>query len=164
VTAVQVAQVYATIANRGVRVPPTVVKAHIGPNGRRTPTPRRHAHRVVSERTATQLSNMMQAVTTKQGTAPAAQIDGYRVAGKTGTANRPDGHGGYSGYTASFVGFAPAGDPQLLVEVVVQKPKHGIYGGTVAAPVFHDVMAFALQQRHIAPTNAPPPKVTLEAG
>jgi cell division protein FtsI (penicillin-binding protein 3) len=164
VTALQVAQVYATIANGGVRVPPTIVKAHLGPHGRRTPTARPEATRVVSRSTARALADMMEAVTTEQGTAPAAQIDGYRVAGKTGTANRPDGHGHYSGYTSSFVGFAPAGDPQLLVEVVVQKPRNGIYGGTVAAPVFHDVMAYCLAHQHIAPTGAPAPKLALKAG
>jgi cell division protein FtsI (penicillin-binding protein 3) len=164
VTALQEAQVFATVANGGVQVPPRIVKAHIGPHGRRMPMPPRSPKRVVSKHTAHQLSDMMQAVTTKQGTAPAARIAGYRVAGKTGTANRPDGHGGYSGYTASFIGFAPASDPQLLAEVVVQKPRHGIYGGDVAAPVFHDVMSYALQRWHIAPTNVPPPKLALKAG
>ncbi len=164
VTALQVAQVYATIANGGVRVPPRIVRATIGPHGRRAPAARPAGTRVIGKRTARALADMMEAVTTKEGTAPAAQIAGYRVAGKTGTANRPDGHGGYSGYTSSFVGFAPAGDPALLCEVVVQKPKHGIYGGTVAAPVFHDVMSFALQSRHVAPTTAAPPKLKLDAG
>jgi cell division protein FtsI (penicillin-binding protein 3) len=105
---------------------------------------------------------MLEAVTTNEGTAPAARIPGYRVAGKTGTSQRVDpACGCYRGYTASFVGFAPADNPQLLVEVVLQAPRRGHYGGAIAAPVFHDVMSFALQSRHIAPTGTKPPKLRL---
>jgi len=103
----------------------------------------------------------MEAVTSNEGTAPAARIPGYRIAGKTGTASRPNGHGGYSGYTATFVGMAPADNPKLVCEVVLQRPVHGYYGGTVAAPVFHTVMSFALQTMGIAPTFTKPPKATL---
>jgi cell division protein FtsI (penicillin-binding protein 3) len=106
---------------------------------------------------------MLEAVTTTEGTAPLARIPGYRIAGKTGTANRPNGHGGYggSGYTASFVGFAPADDPKLLVEVVLQNPRSGHFGGLVAAPVFHNVMSFALQSLKIPPTGTRPPHAKL---
>ena len=161
VTALQVASVYATIANDGVRVPPTLVAGTTDASGHYTAAPRPDAKRVVSPKTAQQIRDMLEAVTSDQGTAPAARIDGYRVAGKTGTANRPNGHGGYSGYTASFVGFAPADQPQLVVEAVLQNPVHGHFGGEVAAPVFHDVMGFALQARHIAPTGTTPPVVRL---
>ena len=103
---------------------------------------------------------MLEAVTTNEGTAPLARIPGYRIAGKTGTANRPNKNGGYSGYTSSFVGFGPADKPQLLVEVVLQNPRSGHFGGLVAAPVFHRVMSFALQTLKIPPTGTRPPKVT----
>ena len=103
---------------------------------------------------------MLEAVTSNEGTAPAARIPGYRIAGKTGTAQRSvNGH--YSGYTASFVGFAPADRPQLLVEVVIQNPRRGHFGGVVSAPVFHDVMSFALQSLGIAPTGTRPPRARL---
>ncbi len=72
---------------------------------------------------------------------------------QTGTAMRPDGHGGYAGYVSSFVGFAPADDPQLLVSVVLDDPKNGHFGGQVAAPVFRQVMEFALQTQRIPPTG-----------
>ena len=163
VTALQVASVYATIANGGVRVTPNLIAGRIDPNGSFSPAPPPEQHRVISVRVAHELSDMLEAVTTNEGTAPLARIPGYRIAGKTGTANRPNGHGGYSGagYTSSFVGFAPADDPKLLVEVVLQNPRHGYFGGLVAAPVFHDVMSFALQSLKVAPTGTKPPRAKL---
>ena len=91
---------------------------------------------MISVKVATELRNMLESVTTDEGTAPAARIAGYRVAGKTGTANRYNGHGGYSGagYTATFVGMVPADNPQLVCEVVLDRPLHNHYGGAVAAP------------------------------
>jgi len=161
VTALQVASVYATIANRGVRVTPNLVLGTTDAEGHLHPAPPPAKRRVISAKVAHELSDMLEAVTTDQGTAPAARIDGYRIAGKTGTAQRPNGTGGYAGYTASFVGFAPADKPKLLVEVVLQNPRRGHFGGVVAAPVFHDVMAFALQTLGIAPTATVPPKARL---
>jgi cell division protein FtsI (penicillin-binding protein 3) len=163
VTALQVASVYATIANGGVRVTPNLVAARIQPDGTRKPMPAPSQRRVISAKVAHQLSDMLEAVTTTEGTAPLARIPGYRIAGKTGTANRPNGHGGYggSGYTSSFVGFAPADDPKLLVEVVLQNPRLGHFGGLVAAPVFHNVMSFALQTLRIPPTGTKPPHAKL---
>jgi cell division protein FtsI (penicillin-binding protein 3) len=162
VTALQVASVYATVANNGIRVPPRIVQATVDPSGDVHPAPAPPVHRVISPQVAQQLRTMLEAVTTNEGTAPAARIPGYRVAGKTGTSQRVDpACGCYRGYTASFVGFAPADNPQLLVEVVLQAPRRGHYGGAIAAPVFHDVMSFALQSRHIAPTGTKPPKLRL---
>jgi cell division protein FtsI (penicillin-binding protein 3) len=163
VTALQVASVYATIANRGVRVTPNLVAARIQPDGTRTPVAAPAKRRVISAKVAHQLSDMLEAVTTNEGTAPLARIPGYRIAGKTGTANRPNGHGGYggAGYTSSFVGFAPADNPKLLVEVVLQNPRLGHFGGLVAAPVFHNVMSFALQTLMIPPTGTKPPRAKL---
>jgi cell division protein FtsI (penicillin-binding protein 3) len=88
---------------------------------------------------------------------------GDRIAGKTGTADRYDSRvGGYSGKTASFVGFAPADDPEIVVSVTLQRPIKGYYGGVVAAPVFHDVMTYALQALQIPPTGGKAPRVRLE--
>ena len=104
-------------------------------------------------------------MTNEGGTAAdTAAIDGYRVAGKTGTAQRA-GNGGYNnGYTASFVGFAPADQPRLVVSVSIQNPRKGYYGGAVAGPVFRDVMSFALRSQGVPPTGAPSPKLRLRAG
>jgi len=160
VTAMQVASVYATIANKGVRVAPSIVSATIDGDGKRHPVAPATPRRVISANVAHELSDMLEAVTSNEGTAPAARIPGYRIAGKTGTAQRSvNGH--YSGYTASFVGFAPADKPQLLVEVVMQNPRQGHFGGVVSAPVFHDVMSFALQSLGIVPTGTRPPKARL---
>ncbi|MFL6238089.1 MAG: peptidoglycan D,D-transpeptidase FtsI family protein [Actinomycetes bacterium] len=162
VTAVQVASVYATVANDGVRVPPRIVKGTVDPTGQFRAALAPRPHRVISPGVAKQLRTMLEAVTTNDGTAPAARIPGYRVAGKTGTSQRVDPTCGcYRGYTASFVGFAPADKPQLLVEVVLQAPRRGHFGGLIAAPVFHDVMSFALQSRHVAPTGTKSPKLRL---
>jgi len=160
VTALQVASVYATIANGGMRVTPNLVAGTVDASGHTHRAPAPGKRRVVSATVAHELSDMLESVTSNEGTAPAARIPGYRIAGKTGTAQRSS-NGRYSGYTASFVGFAPADKPQLLVEVVVQNPRKGHFGGTVSAPVFHDVMAFALQTLGIPPTGTRPPKARL---
>ncbi|QKG26647.1 peptidoglycan D,D-transpeptidase FtsI family protein [Actinomadura verrucosospora] len=165
VNAVQMASVYATIANGGVRVAPNLVAGTVEPNGKFAPAPAPQRRQVVSQGTARQISDMLEGVTTPDGTAPKAQIKGYRVAGKTGTAQRFDaGCGCYKGYTASFAGFAPADDPRLVVQVVLQDPKRGShYGGDVAAPVFRDVMSFALQSEKIPPTGSKPPIIKIYA-
>jgi cell division protein FtsI (penicillin-binding protein 3) len=162
VTAMQVASVYSTIADDGIRVNPNIVEGTVaGTVFHPAPVPTRR--RVISVKVATELRNMLESVTSNEGTAPAARIAGYRVAGKTGTANRYNGHGGYSGagYTATFVGMVPADNPQLVCEVVLDRPLHNHYGGAVAAPIFHDVMSFALRTLKIAPTFTKPPKATL---
>jgi cell division protein FtsI (penicillin-binding protein 3) len=162
ITALQMASVYATVANDGVRVPPRIVHGTRDGSGDLQAAPPPVAHRVLSVAVAHQLRAMLEAATTNEGTAPAARIPGYRVAGKTGTSQRVDpACGCYRGYTASFVGFAPADNPQLLVQVVLQAPRHGHFGGQIAAPVFHDVMSFALQAKHVAPTGTRPPTVKL---
>ena len=107
------------------------------------------------------MSQMLEMVTSQGGTAPNAAIPGYRVAGKTGTAQRAV-NGGYAGYTASFVGFAPADKPQVLVEVVLSNPKTQHFGAQVAGPVFKSVMQFALASLRIAPTGTPAPNLPLD--
>lgn len=162
VNALQVASVYATIANGGVRVTPSLVKGVMADDGTLRPAAAPTQTRVVKPETAQQVERMLEAVTTNQGTAPEARIPGYRVAGKTGTAQRVDSSCGcYRGYTASFVGFAPADNPQLVTLVVLDNPIRGYYGGSVAAPVFKDVMSFALESLKIPPTGTAPPVVKL---
>jgi len=152
-TALQATSVFATIANDGVRVTPNVVAGYFDPSGNFTPSKPSSTTRVVSAATATQMRLMMESVVGPDGTAPEAAIPGYRVAGKTGTAMRANGTGGYSGYTASFIGFAPADAPRYVVSVVVQAPQGQHFGGIIAGPVFKKVMSFVLQSKHIAPTS-----------
>jgi cell division protein FtsI (penicillin-binding protein 3) len=163
VTAMQVASVYSTIANDGVRVTPSIVAGTTDGAHHYRPAPAPSRQRVISPHVSKELRNMLEAVTTDEGTAPAARIAGYRVAGKTGTANRYNGHGGYTGagYTATFAGMVPADNPKLVAVVVLDRPLHNYYGGAVAAPVFHDVMSFALQTMGIAPTFTKPPKAKI---
>ena len=131
VTALQATSVFATIANNGVRVTPNVVAGYFDPSGNFTPSKPASTTTVVSPATASQMRLMMESVVGKDGTAPEAAIPGYRVAGKTGTAMRANGKGGYSGYTASFIGFAPADAPRYVVSVVVQAPQGQHFGGVV---------------------------------
>jgi len=162
--AVQATSVYATIANNGLRVEPTLVAGTTAPDGTFTSSPAPDKIRVVSAQTARTVRSMLESVVSDQGTAPRAKIAGYRVAGKTGTANRIDpACGCYRGYTASFIGFAPADHPQLVVSVVLQNPRHGHFGGTLAAPVFKAVMSFALQTLDIPPTGSVAPRMRLWA-
>jgi cell division protein FtsI (penicillin-binding protein 3) len=167
VNALQMASVYATIANDGVRVKPSLIAGTTGEDGAFTPSPRQQSKQVISPETAKQIRDMLEGVISKEGTAPKARIHGYRVAGKTGTAEMVNPSSGlYDGtrYTSSFTGFAPADDPQLVVQVVLQEPKKGShYGGDSAAPVFRDVMGFALQSRKIPPTGSEPPTVKIRA-
>jgi cell division protein FtsI (penicillin-binding protein 3) len=117
---------------------------------------------VISSDTAAQMRHMLENVVGDEGTAARAEIPGYRVAGKTGTAQAPDSACGcYRGYTASFIGMAPADHPRLVVAVVLQRPVNGHFGGTVAAPVFQRVMTYALAARGIPPTGTRPPAVPL---
>ncbi|MEJ5944481.1 penicillin-binding protein 2 [Pseudokineococcus basanitobsidens] len=154
VNALQAAEVYATIANDGVRIPPRLVAGTVDPDGTEHEAAPAAGVRAVSEETAQQVSTMLEGVVA-EGTGDAAAIDGYRVAGKTGTAEAPDASGGYSGYTSSFIGYAPADDPQVVVAVIVQRPQNGFYGGQVAAPVFKDVMTYALTSRGVPPSTEP---------
>ncbi len=163
VTAIQAASVFQTIANGGVRVPPRLVDAVEDGSGTMEQTEQPDSVRVVSDKTAAAVSQMLEGVVSEDGTAPKAKIDGYRVAGKTGTADRINPKtGSYSGggKTGSFIGYAPADDPQLVVAVILQKPVRGYAGGVVAAPVFHDVMTYALQDLGIPPTGTRPPTLT----
>jgi cell division protein FtsI/penicillin-binding protein 2 len=149
VTPMQMATAYSAIANGGVLRPARVVKAI---DGRSTPLPR--GRRVISEKTSDALRDMLKGVFAPGGTAVEATVPGYELAGKTGTANKVDAETGlYSeeNYVASFVGFAPAERPRLLISVMVDEPNGAIYGGEVAAPAFQKIASFALNYLRIPP-------------
>ncbi|MGW3250734.1 peptidoglycan D,D-transpeptidase FtsI family protein [Streptomyces fungicidicus] len=159
INAMQAASVYSTIANGGVRVEPTLVRGSKGPDGRFTPAPEPERTRVVSEKTAKTLSRMLESVVDdEEGTGTKARIPGYRVAGKTGTANRVDpATGKYHGYTSSFAGFAPADKPRITVYCAIQNATEGSYfGGQICGPVYKQVMEFALKTLQVPPTGAAP--------
>jgi cell division protein FtsI (penicillin-binding protein 3) len=151
VNALQAASVFATIANGGVRVPPHMVAGYTDQDGTFQEKPAPEATRVVSEQTAASVLSMMESVV-DDGTGGNAAIPGYRVAGKTGTAQRFNP----SGYTSSFIGVAPVDDPQVVTAVILHNPRTSTYGGTVAAPVFADVTGYALRQLGIAPSGTAP--------
>ena len=153
VTAMQATSVFATIANNGIRVTPTVVAGISDAAGRYTPANKQKSVRVISADTALKMRLMMESVVSPSGTAPTAAIPGYRVAGKTGTAQRVDDSCGcYRGYTASFIGFAPADKPEFVISVTIQDPKGLHWGGYLGGPVFNKVMSFVLKDQHIPPT------------
>ncbi len=165
VTALQVAAAYATIADGGVHVTPRIIEGTLDGHGTLSRSPAGPARRVVSTQTATTMSQLLEQVTTTNGTAPLASIPGYRVAGKTGTAARVDPKTGkYAGYVASFVGFAPADKPSLVVLVSLDNPTSSIFGGSVAAPTFAKIMSFALARLRVPPTGTPPVVYPLSVG
>ena len=143
VTPLQMAAGYSALANGGVLHEPTVIAGEAD-----------EGRRVVSERTAKQVTSMLEGVLAAGGTAEEASIPGYVLAGKTGTAEKPDPEtGGYSDtrFFSSFIGFAPAKNPRLMVAVMVDEPQGMYYGGEVAAPAFERIMEFALPYLRIPP-------------
>jgi cell division protein FtsI (penicillin-binding protein 3) len=149
VTPVQMAAAYASVANGGVWTTPHLVD-HVAGGGQ----PRVVRRRLVSRRVAGELMSMLQNVVA-EGTGTLAAVPGYRVAGKTGTAAKPDGLGGYSTsrYVASFVGVVPASDPRLVILVAVDEPQGAIWGGVVAAPAFQEIARFDLQYLAVPPDD-----------
>jgi len=147
VTPVQMAAAYAAIANKGIWSRPHLVD-HVAGGGR----PSLHRHRMVSKRVAAEVMAMLKDVVA-EGTGQFAAIPGYQVAGKTGTAQKPDSHGGYATdrYVASFVGIVPASRPRLVVLVTVDEPQGAIWGGVVAAPAFQQLARFDLQYLEVSP-------------
>jgi cell division protein FtsI (penicillin-binding protein 3) len=166
VTTLQMASIYQAIANDGVRVEPRIVGSVTRPDGRVSETPSPEGTRVISEATAEKMAYMLEAVVGPGGTAPLGEIEGFRVAGKTGTAQRANPEcncydGG--GYVTTFVGFAPADDPQYVVAVDLERPTSDAEGGQVAAPVFADILRYALTADGIVPSGTPRPDFVLEA-
>lgn len=149
VTPIQMATAYAAIANGGVLRPPHIVK-QVGDE----PVNEPRGERIITSKTAASLRKMLEGVVGPGGTASEAAIPGYDLAGKTGTAQKIDPQTGeYSknNYVASFIGFAPANKPKLLVAVMVDEPRGGYYGGVVAAPAFQEILNFALPYMRIPP-------------
>jgi cell division protein FtsI (penicillin-binding protein 3) len=156
VSLLQLATAYGTLANDGEAVSPRLVRGTVGDDGRLTPSAAPSTERIVSAATARQVQQMLElAVSGEHGTGARAAVEGYRVAGKTGTARKPSADArGYSGeYIATFVGFAPVEDPRIVVAVMVDEPRP-FYGGLVAAPVFSQVMEAALIARQVPPDHA----------
>jgi cell division protein FtsI/penicillin-binding protein 2 len=151
VTPVQMAAAYAAIANRGVWSRPHLVD-HVAGGAR----PSLNRRRLVSPQIANQLMMMLKDVVA-EGTGQYAAMPGYQVAGKTGTAQKPDSHGGYATgrYVASFVGIVPASRPRFVILVAVDEPHGAIWGGTVAAPAFQQIARFDLQYLEVPPDAAP---------
>jgi cell division protein FtsI (penicillin-binding protein 3) len=157
VTPIQMASVYAAVANDGVWVQPHLVD-RVGGHAPFTPKRRRIMSPGVDRQVKAMLSGVVQG-----GTGTGAAIPGYTVAGKTGTAQKPDGKGGYSSYNfvASFVGMVPASKPRLVVIVEVDEPRGAIWGGVVAAPAFQAIAKFDLQYLAVPPDA---PRTALSAG
>ena len=163
VTALQVASIYSTIANNGVRLTPQILAGTTNNEGVYTPADSPSATRVVSAKTARTIREMLESVVSADGTAPAAQIPGYRVAGKTGTAQFSGGNRrGYSGYTASFVGMAPAENPALVVAVMIHTPGGLHFGSLLSGPVFREVMMYSLAHRKVPPSSQKRPKIPVK--
>jgi cell division protein FtsI (penicillin-binding protein 3) len=165
-TALQMAGMYQAVANDGVRIPPRIVDATIGPDGARTPTAQPESVRVVSPETAKQLRTMLMAVTQKahgqQGTGYAAEVPGYQVAGKTGTAQQIDPRCGCyasSTYWITFAGMFPQQDPRYVIAIMLDAPQ----GGTSAAPLFHDMASYIAQKDALPVSPDPTPIQTLVA-
>ena len=160
VNAVQATSVFATIANDGVRMLPRLISGYSNSEGVYEPSRVDEGVRVVSPETAKTVREMLEVVVSADGTARNLQIPGYRVGGKTGTANRyNEATGGYSGYTSSFIGMAPAEKPALVMSVSIHNPKTSTYGSVVAGPVFKDVMTYALAYKKVPPSTTKPPKL-----
>jgi cell division protein FtsI (penicillin-binding protein 3) len=155
-----------TVANGGELITPSLVKGRaVTSSGATVGTDTAQRRRVISPEAADATARMMEMVTTEgAGTAPGAGIAGYRVAGKTGTAQQVGKNCGcYDGSLAvSFAGFAPADDPRFTVYVVIQKPQGGASGGGTAGPVFRKVLTYLLQKYAVPPTGTRPSGLPLE--
>jgi cell division protein FtsI (penicillin-binding protein 3) len=166
VNALQMATAVNAVANGGELITPSLIKGRaVTSNGDVVGTDTATRHRVISQQAAEKVSKMMEMVTTEgAGTAPGAGIAGYRVAGKTGTAQQVGGTCKcYDGSLAvSFAGFAPADNPRFTVYVVIQKPQGTASGGGTAGPVFRKILAYLLQKYAVPPTNTPPARLPVE--
>lgn len=154
-TPIQMVMAYAAIANGGFLMRPFLVRRVVSPRGEVLRENQPHVvRRVISEKTARLLSSMLKEVTNEGGTGMMASVEGFDVAGKTGTAQKADlANGGYAARkrVASFVGFVPAEDPRLVLSVLVDEPEVNVYGGIVAAPAFRNIAGGALRHLGVAP-------------
>jgi len=155
-TPLQIVSGLSAIASGGVYHPPRIVERVIHPDGTFETIPQGPATRVISEKAARAMTAIMVGVTEAGGTAKAAAIDGYRVAGKTGTAQKVSGgHYDSTKWVSSFIGFAPADDPRVAIAVMVDEPQGAHLGGAVAAPIFKEIAEEALRYLHVVPSVVP---------
>jgi cell division protein FtsI (penicillin-binding protein 3) len=165
-TVLQLASIYQTFADNGVQIAPRIVQSVTSPDGTTTATKQPAGRRVITTKTAQTVRTMLESVTLPGGTGTKAAIPGYRVAGKTGTAQQPDpNHGGaYSSWMNwdTFAGMLPADDPQFVVAIMVDNPAHGLEGGDVAAPLFHQIATYEIGHAHIPPTGSHSKHVPLQ--
>lgn len=166
-TTLQMAGIFQTIANDGVRVPPRVIEERVSPGGESHPTERPDGVRVVSDETATTVRDMFRSVVQPGGTGPQAAIPGYQVSGKTGTAQQIDpACSCYSNskYWITFAGILPADDPRYVIAIMLDDPERGVHGGggASAAPLFHDIASWLVNRDNIPP-SAPAPDLVLQA-
>ncbi|MCW2541326.1 MAG: penA [Frankiales bacterium] len=155
-TSLQLASMYQAIANNGQRIPPRIVESVTKPDGSVVPTAQPAAVQVVSAQTAKTVRTMLESVTLAGGTGTRAVVPGYRIAGKTGTAQQPDPKtGAYSDsvYWDTFAGIAPADDPRFVVAIMIDNPAHGLEGGDVAAPLFKEIASYELSAAKIPPSG-----------
>jgi cell division protein FtsI (penicillin-binding protein 3) len=173
-TLLQMAGMYQTIANDGLRMPPRIVKATIGPDGARTEEPRPEGIRVVSPETARTVRNMLRGVVQhdprgyQQGTGPAAAVEGYQISGKTGTAQQINPACGCyfdNVYWITFAGMATTDDPRYVIGVMMDNPDRNSDGtpGHSAAPLFHNIAGWLLQRENVPLSPDPGPPLTLQA-
>lgn len=173
-TLLQMTGMYQAIANDGLRIPPRIVKSTIAADGTRTDEPQSSGIRVVTPETARTVRNMLRAVVqrdpmgTQQGTGPAAAVDGYQVAGKTGTAQQINpGCGCYYDdvYWITFAGMAPVDDPRYVIGIMMDAPSRNADGtpGHSAAPLFHNLTGWLLQRENVPLSPDPGPPLTLQA-
>jgi len=174
-TLLQLTGMYQTIANDGVRMPPRIIKSTIAPDGSRSDEPRPEGVRVVSPDTAKTVRHMLRATVQRdpggqqQGTGSQAAVEGYQIAGKTGTAQQinPDCGCYYDEvYWISFAGILPADDPRYVIGVMMDNPQRTADGqrGTTVAPLFHDIASWLLQRENVPLSPDPGPLLTLQAG
>lgn len=156
-TILQLASMYQAVANDGVRIPPRIVASVTDQSGSTTATKQPAGVKVVSSTTAETLRTMLESVILPGGTGTKAAVAGYRVAGKTGTAQQPDPATGKYSNTVNwdtFAGMVPADNPQFIVSIMIDNPSNGAEGGDVAAPLFHDIAGYELQHASIPPTGS----------
>jgi cell division protein FtsI (penicillin-binding protein 3) len=165
-TVLQLASIYQTFANDGVQIAPRIVSSVTKSDGTVVPTEQPQGKQVITAETAKTVRTMLESVVMPGGTGIHAAVPGYRVAGKTGTAQQPDPNNGgrYSDYMNwdTFAGMLPADDPQVVIAIMVDNPAHGVEGGDVAAPLFSRMASYIVSDAHIAPTGSIGKHVPLE--
>ncbi|NKX54948.1 penicillin-binding protein 2 [Arthrobacter sp. E918] len=159
-TALHTAMAYAAIANDGVRMQPRLIDSYVDPDGTEHKLPREKGVKVVSKKTAGQVQDLLETVSTQGGGLP-GKVEDYRVGVKTGTAEAPSDDGGFSGYTISMAGIAPMEDPEFVVVATIQRPKGGVFSLT-AGPPFKKVMGQVLSTYNVPPSTTKPVKLPLE--